>query len=208
MTTTTATPLPIVAKLGGKQGIVDGAIAPATFLTTNALAGLLGATEPLTWATGLSLAVGAGIVVLRRFTGGSYKGAVRGMTGLAIALLFVSLTGQARDFFLPGIVVDATYGVVFAASVLVGRPLVGYVHAAVFRVRGWRGHARLRRVFALATLGWVLVFGVRASTQAYLYVVDQPELLGLAKVALGWPLTAVALTLTLAAVRRAERCLH
>ena len=60
-----------------------------------------------------------------------------------------------------------------------------------------------------ATYGWSLVFGVRTAVQAVLYRADQPELLALAKVALGWPLTAVAIAATLAAVRWSERdCEH
>ena len=63
--------------------------------------------------------------------------------------------------------------------------------------------ARLRRVFAVASLGWSAVYALRAGTQWALYQEDAPVLMAIAKVSLGWPLTVVAVALTLAAVRRA-----
>jgi hypothetical protein len=132
----------------------------------------------------------------------SVKGGLRGLVGLAVAVAFAAWTGQARDFFLPGIYVDASYGVAFAASAVVGRPVVGYLYAALFRAgHSWRGDRRLRRVLVAATYGWSLVFAARTAVQAALYRADQPELLALAKLALGWPLTAAAVAATLAAVR-------
>ena len=55
---------------------------------------------------------------------------------------------------------------------------------------------------AVATWGWALVYAVRVAVQLTLYRTDAPELLALAKLALGWPLTAVAVLLTLRAARR------
>jgi hypothetical protein len=46
---------------------------------------------------------------------------------------------------------------------------------------------------------------LRAGTQAVLYHHDAPVLMAIAKVSLGWPLTVVAVALTLAAVRKAVR---
>ena len=76
-------------------------------------------------------------------------------------------SGEARGFFLPGIYVDAAYALVLAASVVVGRPLIGAVWGLVFRGHGGRrSDPRLRRRFAVATLGWSLVYATRAVAQA------------------------------------------
>jgi hypothetical protein len=56
---------------------------------------------------------------------------------------------------------------------------------------------------AVATWGWALAYALRVAVQVFLYRLDEPELLALAKLALGWPLTAVAVVLTLRAARRA-----
>ena len=68
----------------------------------------------------------------------------------------------------------------------------------------------LRRTLTWATVGWSLVFAVRAGGQAYLYLDDQPALLAVGKLAvgklaLGWPLTALAVVLTFAALGRSGR---
>ncbi len=112
-------------------------------------------------------------------------------------------TGHARDFFLPGMYVDAVYAVALAGSALVGHPAVGHAYAVLFRVgRRWRDDRGLRRVMAVATWGWALVSTLRVAVQLLLYRLDEPELLALAKLALGWPLTAVAVVLTLRAARQ------
>jgi hypothetical protein len=59
----------------------------------------------------------------------------------------------ARDFFLPGINVDAAYGMAFAASAVVGRPVVEHLYAMLLRAGpAWRSDRRRRRVLAAATL--------------------------------------------------------
>ena len=58
-------------------------------------------------------------------------------------------------------------------------------------------------MFTLATLGWSGVYLVRVAAQAYLYRRDATELLVVSKLLLGWPLTALAVAVTLAALRRA-----
>ena len=97
----------------------------------------------------------------------------------------------------------------FAASALVGRPLVGTVYGTVygmvFRQRDWRNYPHLRRLLTAAGLGWPVVYAVRAGVQAFLYREDLPGLLAAGKLLLGWPLTVVAVVLTLAAVHRATR---
>ncbi len=112
-------------------------------------------------------------------------------------------TGHARDFFLPGMYVDAVYAVALAGSALVRHPAVGHAYAVLFRVgRRWRDDRGPRRVMAVATWGWALVSTLRVAVQLLLYRLDEPELLALAKLVLGWPLTAVAVVLTLRAARQ------
>ena len=77
-------------------------------------------------------------------------------------------------------------------------------HGLLYGRRGqWRTDARLRRTFAFATVGWSLVFAIRAGVQAFPYGEDRPGLLAAGKLLPGWPLTILALLLTLAYLRRA-----
>lgn len=207
--TMTAQPLPttgvqaVLDRLGGWRGVVDGAVPPLLFVSANTGAGLLGYGQQalaIAAVTAGGSAVALGLT--RRARGESLAGVTRGLVGLVLAMGFALWTGRARDFFLPGMFVDGFYAIALTASVLVGRPAVGYAYAVLFRTRAWRDDPRRRRVFAVATLGWALVYAVRFAVQLLLYGYDEPELLALAKLVLGWPVTAVAVILTIRSARQ------
>lgn len=207
--TTTVEPTPgsrsVLDRLGGWSGLVDGALPPVAFVGVNAAAGLAGhGDRSLLLGVGAAALTAAVLGALRVAGGQSVAGVLRGLAGLVVAVAVALWTGRARDFFLPGIWVDAAWAVGLAGSVLVGHPAVGHAHAVLFRAgRTWRDDRRLRRVMAVATWGWALTYVLRVAVQLVLYRLDEPELLALAKLALGWPLTAVAVVLTLRAARRA-----
>jgi hypothetical protein len=186
--------------VGGRRGVLDGGRPPLVFVGVNAVAGAH-TTRPAAPASALAAAVttGLAIVALRLARREPLKQALGGLAGLSIAVAFAARSGEARGFFLPGIYVDAAYGVVFAASAAVGRPLVGPIYHLLYEGQaGWRADKRLRRAFSIATIGWAMVFATRAGVQAFLYGEDRPGLLAIGKLLLGWPLTIVALVLTLA----------
>ncbi len=62
--------------------------------------------------------------------------------------------------------------------------------------------------FDVATFVWVLVFASRFVVQQHLYDADQTGWLGVARIAMGWPLTAVAALVTYLAIRAAQRAVH
>jgi hypothetical protein len=190
--------------VGGARGAVDGGLPPLVFVAANVLVGAY-ATRTTALASAIAAAVTAGlaIVVLRLIRRETLKQALAGLAGLAIAVFFAVRAGEARGFFLPGIYVDAAYAIVFAASAGLGRPLIGTIYGLLFGQRGWRSDPRLRRLFTIATFGWSAVYALRAGVQAFLYREDLPGLLAVGKLLLGWPLTVLAVALTLAAVRRA-----
>jgi hypothetical protein len=152
---------PAVARLiGGRRGMVDGGLPPALFVAVSAVGGTV---MPRPLAIGAAVGVAAGtaltLAVWRLLHDQTLKQVVRGLVGLTVATLFVILSGQPRAFFLPGIYVDAAYALAFAGSVVVGRPLVGLIYAALFRTGpGWRQNLRVRRVFVAASLGWSAVY--------------------------------------------------
>lgn len=194
----------LLERLGGRRGLIEGAIPPLVFAGTNAVGGVAGLGErALMTAIAAAVASAVVIIVVGVAQGVSLAGAVRGSALLVIAVGFVLWTGSARDFFLPGIYVDAVFALVIALSVLIGRPLIGYAYAFVVGDEGeWRNDRRLRRAFAFASVIWAAGYGARATAQIWLYLEDQPELLALVKVLLGWPLTVVTVVITVALVRR------
>jgi hypothetical protein len=191
--------------IGGRRGFIDGALPPVGFVAVNAIAGTFMA-RPDALRAAITTAVGTGLalVALRLTRREPLQQAFRGLIGLAIAALFAARSGEARSFFLPGIYVDAAWAAILATSILLGRPLIGFVHATVFgRGSGWRHDTRLRRAFAIVTLGWAGMYATRALVQAAFYRADEAGLLAASKLILGWPLTLVAIAMTLMYVRRA-----
>lgn len=194
----------LVEALGGKRGLIDSGLPAIVFVLVNSVVDAFAArSTALNSAIAASVAVGLAIVGLRLARKQTLQQAVSGFFGLAIAVFFARRSGEARAFFLPGIVINVGYGLVFLVSAVVGRPVVGYVYAAVDGLdRSWREHAALRRAFAYASAGWALVFASRAVVQGVLYVMDRPGLLAASKLLMGWPLTIGAVALTVAYVKR------
>ena len=194
---------PLIAALGGARGLLDGGAPPLLFVAVNAIAAAQ-TTRPVALAIASTAAVGTGLalVILRRVRRQPTRQALAGLAGLVIAVLFAAGAGDARAFFLPGIWVDAAYGLAFATSAVIGRPLAGIAYGLIFGRRGlWREDARLGWAFTVSTVLWALVYATRALVQALFYQGDQPGLLAAGKVLLGWPLTLLAAALTLAVVR-------
>lgn len=197
----------LVESLGGKRGLVDSGLPAVVFVGVNAVVDAFAARS-----TGLHVAIaaavlcGLAVIGLRLTRKETVQQAVSGFLGLAIAVFFAARSGQARDFFKPGIYINAGYGAAFLASVLVRRPLVGAIYGAVDGLGStWRTDRRLLRVFSLATVGWAAVFGLRALVQTIFYNADRPDLLAISRLLLGWPVTIAAAAATMAFVRRSHR---
>ena len=196
----------LVEALGGKRGLLDSGLPAVVFVFVNSVVQALSTRETaLRAAIAAAVLTGLGVVALRLVRKETLQQAISGFLGLAVAVWFARRTGEARGFFLPGIFINIGYGLLFLGSAVIGRPLVGVIYAAVEGLdRRWREDRRLRRVFAVASVGWALVFASRAVVQGVLYVLDQPGLLAAARLLMGWPLTIAAVALTVAYVRRAH----
>jgi len=128
---------------------------------------------------------------------------------LGVSAVIAWLVGASKGYFLLGIWTSLVWASVFAISVLIRRPIVGYVWSWVNgHDRGWRRSSRAVLAFDVATLTWVAVFGARFVVQHHLYDADKTGWLGVARIAMGWPLTAVGALLTYLAIRTAQRALH
>jgi hypothetical protein len=186
--------------LGGRRGIAD-ATAPGVVLV------VVAAVAPLGWAIAAACLAAAGVAALRRLRGQPLRQVVMGLGGIAVAATLAAVTGQAKHYFLPGILLNAAYAVVAAASIAARRPLLGYVAALLDRGYGhWQHDPGLRRAATWATVVWAAIFATRAAVQGYLYVHDSIGWLAPTKLVLGLPLYAagVASTLLLLEGRRVE----
>jgi hypothetical protein len=189
----------LLAQAGGVSGVIYSSLPVVTFVTASSFFGLLP-------AVGSALGVATLVLLWRLIRRESPKPAFSGFFGVAVCALVAYLMGESKGYFLLGIWGSLVWAVVFAVSVLIRRPAVGYIWTwASGRDRGWRAVPRAVYAFDIATLGWMLVFGARYVVQQQLYEAGQTGWLGVARIGMGWPLTLVAGLLTYAAIKAAQR---
>lgn len=189
----------MLEQLGGLSGLVYSTLPVLLFVPVNSIWGLTAAI----WA---ALAVATGILVMRLLQRTPIQPAISGFFGVALCAFIAYRTGDAKGYFLFGIYASLVYGGAFVLSILVRRPLVGVIWG-MLNGQGsrWRSHPRAVRAYDVATVAWALVFAGRYLVQNHLYDSDRTGWLAAARIGMGWPLTALALLVTLWAVRRADR---
>jgi hypothetical protein len=193
-------PEQVSAQLGGWRGSVEAAIPIAVFIVLNMVWSLRPA---LVSSVGLALLIAAVRLAQRR----PIRYALNGLFGIALGAVMSWRSGEARDFYLPGIFISYAYAAAMIVSVLVRHPLVGWLYSVLFTGgrSEWRGDARLMRTFTWLTWLWAAVWILKVSAQAGLYLADQEHLLGVARLVLGTPPYLLLLVLTLWVVRRVEK---
>jgi hypothetical protein len=189
----------LLEQMGGVQGIVASTIPVAVFVVVNVLFALQAALIA-------ALAAGVAIAIWRVARKQALQPAVSGLFAVGVAAFIAYRTGEARGFYLPGLLFSAALGLAFLVSVLVRWPLAGVIwHGINGDGQSWRRDRRLLRAYTLASLLWTLVFVARVVVQGLLYNADEETWLGVARLAMGYPLVGVALLGTYWAVRRARR---
>ncbi|HEY8471869.1 MAG TPA: DUF3159 domain-containing protein [Natronosporangium sp.] len=193
-------PEQISAQLGGWRGSVEAAIPIAVFIVVN----MIGSLRPALIA---SVALALLIAAIRLGQRRPIRYALNGLFGIALGAIMSWRTGEARDFYLPGIFISYGYAAAMIISVVVRHPLVGWLYSVLFTggKSEWRTDRRLMRTFTWLTLLWALVWILKVSAQAGLYLADQEHLLGVARLVLGTPPYLLLLVITLWVVRRVQR---
>ncbi|QZA06128.1 DUF3159 domain-containing protein [Mycolicibacter heraklionensis] len=194
-------PQRLLEQIGGLAGVIYSSLPIVVFVPASSLFGLRVAVLA-------ALGVAAAVLVWRLIRRQSSQPAVSGFLGVAVCALIAYRMGDSKAYFLLGIWMSLVWAVVFAASMVIRRPVVGYIWSwASGQPQTWRELRVAIYAYDLATLTWVLVFGSRFVVQRLLYNADQTGWLGVARIAMGWPLTAVAAVATYLAVKYVQRAL-
>lgn len=192
----------LLAQLGGVSGLIYSSLPIVVFVPVSTAFGLLAAITA-------ALGVAALVLIWRLIRRDTVQPAVSGFVGVGVSALIAWMVGESKGYFLLGIWISLFWAVVFAVSVVIRRPIVGYGWSwANGHDRTWRRNRTAVIAFDIATATWVLVFGARFLVQHHLYDADQTGWLGVARIAMGWPLTALAALATYFAIRAAQRSLH
>jgi hypothetical protein len=187
----------LLEQMGGISGLIYSTVPVVVFVLLNTL-----------FELGVAIwgALGSAVVitVVRVVRKEPLQPAISGFFGVGIAAFIAYRTGEAKGFFLFGIWASLVYGSVFAVSMLARYPLVGVIWSFLNgHGMAWRSDRKAMIAYQLATLTWVTVFAARYVVQNWLYDQDQTGWLAFARLAMGWPLTAIALVVTVWAVTRA-----
>ena len=192
----------MMAQLGGVPGLIYSSLPVLVFVGTSRLLGLSA-------AVGAALGTGTLILVWRLIRRESVQPAVSGLIGVAVCALIAYAMGESKGYFLLGIWTSLLWAAVFATSVVIRRPVVGYIWSWLHgHDRAWRNVRRAVYAFDIATLTWVLVFGARFVVQRLLYDSNHTGWLVVARIAMGWPLAAGAALVTYLAIKAAQRALE
>ncbi|MGY2703863.1 MULTISPECIES: DUF3159 domain-containing protein [unclassified Nocardioides] len=191
--------------LGGRRGMVEAAV-PTLVFTVVWLT-----TKELRYALVASIAIAVTLLVVRLVQRSTVQFCLNALFGIGIGWVFVTISArqggsaddQALAYFLPGIIYNAGYTVVLSLTCLVGWPLIGFMVGSVTGdPTAWHGD---RQVVRLCTrLTWLLAVPclLRVVVQTPIWVAGHsaamdPDravaLLGVLKIAMGWPLQLAAL---------------
>ncbi len=189
----------LLQQMGGVGGLIQSGLPSVVFVVANAAAGL-----PVAVVAAVASAIA--VAVFRLLRREPVQPAVSGLLGVAIAAFIAYQTGSAKDYFLLGIWANFGLAVVFFVSVLLHRPLVGVLWNLLDSNRqAWRSDAHSRLGYDVATLALTAVFAARFVVQNWLYGEGSTGWLAFARIAMGYPLAAVALLVVVWSVRRSTR---
>ena len=190
--------------MGGRRGMVEAAVPTVSFTFT-----YIG-TKQIELAIAVSVTLAVAMLAVRLVQRSTVQYVLNALFGIGVGCFFVWLGGrnggdeseQALAYFLPGLLYNVGYAVVMVLSILLRWPVVGLLVGAVADdPMEWREDPQVVRLCSHLT--WVLVLPcvLRVLVQAPIYLAGRAAddadpyvtALGVAKVAMGWPLQVAAL---------------
>ncbi|WP_020575711.1 DUF3159 domain-containing protein [Actinopolymorpha alba] len=187
----------LIKAFGGWGGMLDAGLPGLAFVVTYTAFG-----NNLRYSLIVALSLGAVFTVVRLVRRDPLQNVIGGFVGVAIAAVIANATGKAGDFYLPGLFINAAYALGYLIANILKWPLIGVVVGlAAGWGTAWRQDPLLLRAFQRAGWLWVGFFVLKLAVQLPLYLTDQLVALGVARVAMGWPLWLLVMWLTYVVVR-------
>jgi hypothetical protein len=190
-------------QLGGVRGLVESSVPVLLFVIVNFLG------SHFKWwslRTSLIVAVGSALALAayrlaRKMTP---RHALNGVFGVLIGGFLAYRSGEARDFYLPGMLLSFAYAIAMLISVAFRRPLVGWVWSVMADGGStrWRDIPALTKAFGWLTVLWAAVYAGKTAVQWVFYLAHDTDLLGIARLALGWPPYILLALITVWRVRK------
>jgi hypothetical protein len=190
--------------LGGRRGMVEAAVPTLAFTVVFLV------TKDLVLAVAISVATALVLLAVRLVQRSTVQFVLNSLVGIGIGAFFAwrsargggDADAQALAYFLPGLIYNAGYAAVLALSNLTGWPVVGFMVGSVAGdPTAWHEDRQVIRL--CRNLTWMLALPclARVVVQLPIYLAGKAAddagpiiaVLGITKVAMGWPLQVLGL---------------
>jgi len=173
----------VLAAFGGKRGLAEVGLPSILFVL------VYGVSRDLTAAIWSAVAVAVVLSAVRLVKRDTLQHALGGLAGVLVCAAVAHFTGQAKGFYLPGVLLNIGEAILFSVSALLRWPVVGVVLGPVTgEMMAWREHPARMRAFTRSTWLLAAMFVLRVCIEVPLYLSGQVDALGVAKIILGYPL--------------------
>ncbi|MFF9478316.1 DUF3159 domain-containing protein [Streptomyces sp. NPDC014733] len=177
---------------GGVRGMVETVLPGLLFVA------IFTVNKDLKSSALAALAVSLVLAVVRLARKDTLKHALGGVFGVAFGVVFAMMTGNAKDFYLPGMLYTLGLSLAYMVTTVAGVPLIGLILGPVFKENlSWRTRNPGRKTaYAKASWAWGLILFAKCAILFPLYWWADTTQLGWILIALKIPPFLLAVYLT------------
>ncbi|MFI6287548.1 DUF3159 domain-containing protein [Streptomyces sp. NPDC051018] len=177
---------------GGVRGLIETVVPGLLFVTIYTV------NKNLHAAAIAALAVSLLLVAVRLVLKDTPKHAFSGVFGVAFGVVFAMMTGNAKDFYLPGMMYTLGLALAYIITAIAGVPLIGLILGPVFKENlSWRTrNPGRKKAYTKASWAWGLILLAKSAILFPLYWWADTTELGWVLIALKIPPFLLAVYLT------------
>ncbi|MGW2341199.1 DUF3159 domain-containing protein [Streptomyces sp. NPDC001661] len=178
---------------GGVRGMVETVLPGLLFVS------IFTVNKDLHMSAIAAIAVSLVMVAVRLVMKDTVKHAFSGVFGVAFGVVFAMMTGNAKDFYLPGMLYTLGLALAYIVTTLCGVPLIGLILGPVFKENlSWRTrNPGRKKAYAKASWAWGLILLAKCAILFPMYFWADTDS---ANTQFGWVLVALKIPPFLLAV--------
>ncbi|MFD4753523.1 DUF3159 domain-containing protein [Streptomyces sp. NPDC058426] len=182
----------LLEAFGGLRGMIETVVPGLLFVTIFTI------DKDLKISAFSALAVSIVLGLARLAQRGTIKHAFSGVFGVGFGVLFAMFTGNAKDFYLPGMIYTFGLALAYILTTLAGVPLIGLILGPIFKENlSWRTrNPGRKKAYARSSWAWGLILLLKCAILFPLYWWGDTTSLGWVLVALKIPPFLLAVWLT------------
>ncbi|PJM75297.1 DUF3159 domain-containing protein [Bifidobacterium simiarum] len=186
----------VIDAIGGPRGVIESMLPGVVFVV------LFVATRDLQITVMVAAAIAVIQVAVRLVQRQSVLGALTGVLAVGICLVWAWFSHDARNYYLPGFLINSFWIIVLAVSLIARIPGIGVLVEFIrnpatdhFRqwLAAWRSDRQLLNAYMIVSGLWIGVFALRLGIQIPMYLTNHVGWLGTARLIMGVPLFALAI---------------